>query len=67
MFCAPHFLRVYAGHLAGMAAMAWVPLVFLALDAWIDSRRPGWLLVGMAAVAMQIFAGHPQTVYLTAI
>jgi len=67
MFCAPHFLRVYAGHIAGMAAMAWVPLVFLALDAWIDSRRPGWLLVGMVAVAMQIFAGHPQTVYLTAL
>ena len=67
MFCAPHFLRVYAGHIAGMAAMAWVPLVFLALDAWIESRRPRWLLAGMAAVAMQIFAGHPQTVYLTAL
>jgi hypothetical protein len=67
MFCAPHFLRVYAGHIAGMAAMAWAPLVFLALDAWLESRRPGWLLVGMLAVAMQIFAGHPQTVYLTAL
>lgn len=67
MFCAPHFLRVYAGHIASMAAMAWMPLVFLAIDAWIDSRRPRWLLVGMAAVAMQIFAGHPQTVYLTAL
>jgi hypothetical protein len=65
MFCAPHFLRVYAGHVAGMASMAWTPLVFLAIDAWIESRRPGWLLVGMAAVAMQVFAGHPQTVYLT--
>lgn len=67
MFCAPHFLRVYAGHIASMAAMAWAPLVFLAIDAWIDSRRPRWLLAGMAAVAMQIFAGHPQTVYLTAL
>ncbi len=67
MFCAPHFLRVYAGHIASMAAMAWAPLVFLAVDAWLDSRRPGWLLLGMAAVAMQIFAGHPQTVFLTAL
>jgi hypothetical protein len=67
MFCAPHFLRAYAGHVAGMAAMAWTPLVFLALDAWIDSRRPRWLLIGMFAVAMQVFAGHPQTVYLTAL
>lgn len=65
MFCAPHFLRVYAGHVAGMAAMAWAPAVFLALDAWIESRRAAWLLLGMAAVAMQVFAGHPQTVYLT--
>jgi hypothetical protein len=67
MFCAPHFLRVYAGHVSGMAAMAWAPLIFLCLDAWIDSRRPRWLLVGMLAVAMQVFAGHPQTVYLTAL
>ena len=67
MFCAPHFLRVYAGHVAGMAAMAWAPLIFLCLDAWIESRRPRWLLVGMLAVAMQVFAGHPQTVYLTAL
>ncbi len=67
MFCAPHFLRVHAGHIASMAAMAWVPLVFLALDEWAAARRPGWLLLGMAAVAMQILAGHPQTVYLTAL
>jgi len=67
MFCAPHFLRVYAGHLPSMAAMAWAPMIFLALDAWLESRRPGWLLLGSAAVAMQIFAGHPQTVYLTAV
>jgi hypothetical protein len=67
MFCAPHFLRLYAGHVASMASMAWVPLIFLAIDEWLDARRPAWLLAGMAAVAMQIFAGHPQTVYLTAL
>ena len=67
MFCTPHFLRVYAGHIAGMAAMAWAPLIFLCVDAWIESRRPRWLMIGMFAVAMQVFAGHPQTVYLTAL
>jgi hypothetical protein len=65
MFCAPHFLRLYAGHITAMAAMSWTPLVFLALDGWIESRRPRWLLLGAFAVAMQIFAGHPQTVYVT--
>ncbi len=67
MFGAPHFLRVYAGHLAGLAAMAWVPLIFCALDEWLATRSRRWLLVGTAAVAMQIFAGHPQTVYLTGV
>ena len=43
----------------------WFEGVFLALDGWIESRRPRWLLLGAFAVAMQIFAGHPQTVYVT--
>jgi hypothetical protein len=67
MFCAPYFLRVSAGHLTALAAMAWVPLVFLAIDGWLDERRARWCLLGMLAVAMQIFAGHPQYVYFTAI
>jgi hypothetical protein len=67
MFCAPHFLRIYAGHVTSMAAMAWAPLIFLAIDEWLAARRPGWLLVGMLAVALQILAGHPQTVHLTAL
>ncbi len=67
MFCAPHFLRVYAGHPTSLAAMSWIPLVFLATDEWLATRRAGWLLAGMLAVALQIFAGHPQTVYLTAL
>lgn len=67
MFCAPHFLRVSAGHLTNLAAMTWVPLIFLAIDAWLRERRAGWCLLGMLAVAMQIFAGQPQYVYFTAI
>jgi hypothetical protein len=66
MFCAPLFLRVSAGHLTNLAAMAWVPLIFLAIDAWLRERKPVWCMVGMLAVAMQIFAGHPQYVYFTA-
>lgn len=65
MFCAPCFLRVYAGHLASLGAMAWSPLVFLVIDEWLTTRSRRWLLAGMAGVAMQVFAGHPQTLYLT--
>ncbi|HUJ85893.1 MAG TPA: hypothetical protein VLX30_03470 [Burkholderiales bacterium] len=67
MFCAPTFLRVFAGHLTNLSAMAWIPLQFLAIDEWLARRRPQWCLVGMLAVAMQVFAGHPQYVYYAAI
>src|SRR6267143_847110 len=66
MFCAPYFLRVSAGHLTNLAAMAWIPLIFLSIDGWLRERRPLWCLLGTLAVAMQIFAGHPQYVYFTA-
>lgn len=67
MFCAPHFLRVQSGPVTNLAAMVWAPLVFLAIDEWLASRRAAWCLLGMLAVAMQILAGQPQYVYYTAI
>lgn len=67
MFCAPHFLHIHAGHVTNLPAMTWAPLVFLALDEWIESRHAVWCLTGMFAVAMQVFAGHPQYVFYTAI
>jgi hypothetical protein len=67
MFGAPCFLRVYAGHLTAIAAMPWAALLFLAIDGWLASRRPAWCLAGMLAIAMQILAGHPQYLYLTAL
>ncbi|MDD5351053.1 MAG: hypothetical protein PHQ12_12645 [Chthoniobacteraceae bacterium] len=74
MFCGPHFLHVYSGHPVHMAVMTWAPLVFLALDGALGmegrfaSRRfLGWCLLGMLAVAMQIFGGHPQYLFYTGI
>lgn len=67
MFGAPYFLRIPAGHLTALATMAWTPLVFLAIDGWLAERRARWCLLGMLAVAMQVFAGHPQYVYFSAI
>ena len=63
MFCAPYFLHVPAGHLNILSALAWIPLLFLALDEWLASRRPIWCLVGMVSVAMQLLSGHPQYAY----
>ena len=65
MFCAPYFLHVPAGHLTNLSAIPWIPLLFLAIDEWLASRRLIWCLVGMLAVALQILSGQPQYVYFT--
>lgn len=70
-----YFLHIYAGHLTNLCAMAWIPLVLRAVESVIASppapgmRAPDlrWSLYGALAVAMQIFAGHPQYVYYTAV
>ena len=67
MFCAPYFLHVPAGHLNILCAIPWIPLLFLAIDEWLASRRLAWCLVGMLTVSMQILSGHPQYVYFTAL
>jgi len=67
MFGGPYFSHVWSGHLSALAAMAWAPLLLLSVDTIID--RPGLkpVLIGALALAMQILAGHPQTVFNTAL
>jgi xanthosine utilization system XapX-like protein len=67
MFSGPLFLHIYAGHLPHLAAMAWAPLLFCAIDGLIRERSTLWYLVGVLALTMQILAGHPQYVFYTAI
>ena len=67
MFSGPFFLHIYAGHLPHLAAMAWAPLLFCAIDGLIRERSTLWYLVGVLALTMQILAGHPQYVFYTAI
>jgi len=66
VFGTAHFLHVFAGHLSWLAAMAWWPLVLVALDGWRTSRRPGWLLLGTGTVTLQVLAGDPQMGYTAA-
>ena len=72
MFIGPVFLRVLAGHITLLAVMSWAPLLFAAVDQIFrraQEKRPllGWTLVGVWATTMQILAGHPQTVFITAV
>jgi hypothetical protein len=67
MFCSPHFLQIYAGHLPHLCTMTWAPLVFLSIDGFLDKRSIRWLLLGVFAVAMQILGGYPQHVFYTGV
>ncbi|TXI86734.1 MAG: hypothetical protein E6Q40_06050, partial [Cupriavidus sp.] len=61
------FLHIYAGHLSNVCSMAWAPLVFLGIDGWLARRHAGFLLLSAGAAALQVFAGHPQYTYYTAL
>jgi len=65
MFGGAFFLHIYAGHLATLDAMAWIPLILLTVDELVDDPRPQWVFIGILAFVMQILAGHPQTVFNT--
>lgn len=67
MFCAAHFLHIYAGHLAPLCTMAWMPLLFLAIDGLFESRSFKWCLLGIFALTMQILAGYPQYLFFTTV
>jgi len=67
MFCGAHFLQLYRGHLPHLRTLIWAPLVFLAVDGVLQAPSLRWLLIGMAAVAMQILAGNAQYALYTAI
>jgi len=66
-FCAPHFLQVYRGHLPNLRTLVWAPWILLAIDGVLDSGTLDWVLLGTAAVALQILAGHVQETYYTAL
>jgi hypothetical protein len=63
------FLHVWEGHLIDVCTAAWTPLLLLCVDGLCD--RAGewfkWSLVGVAALAMSVLAGHPQYVFYSSL
>jgi hypothetical protein len=55
------------GHLNQISAASWLPAVLLAYDRFTATRRPYWIGLGAIALALQLFAGHPQETYMTVI
>ena len=66
MFSGAYFFHVYAGHLMLLYGLAWMPLVLASVDEWIRTRKLGWILLGMTAIAMQLFVGDLQGWFYTA-
>lgn len=66
-FCAPFYLRLYAGHIPPHCTIAWIPLIFLAIDGIICAPSLGWFLIGSAAISMGLLGGHPQIWFYTGI
>jgi hypothetical protein len=67
MLSGPFFLHIYSGHIPHLCCMALAPLVFWGIDGWLRSRHLGWIFLSSLAAALQIYAGHPQYFYYTAI
>ena len=63
MFCGANFLHVYGGGLSLLCSVAWLPLLFLAVDEVFRAPALRWCLAGMFAVAMLVLAGNPQMFY----
>ncbi len=67
MWCGPHFLQLWRGHLPTLRTIVWSPLVFLSIDGAAAGRTRPWILVGIAAGTLQLLAGLVQQFYYTAI
>ncbi len=67
MYGGPQFLRIYEGHWVHLCAITWIPLLLLATEMVARRARPSYALLGAVAVAMQMFAGHPQYLFYSAV
>ena len=82
MFGGATYLHIFPGHLSLVCAMAWSALIFMIVDGgWSalsknhQPRRKGersfrllsWGGAGAITVCLQVLAGHPQIVFVTAV
>lgn len=63
---APYFLHIYAGHLPLLSGM-WMPLMFLASEAFLRHKKMIYAVLGGVALSMEILAGNPQYSFYSAI
>jgi hypothetical protein len=61
------FVRVMAGQITMLQTLSWAPLILVSIDHIVEKRSNGWMLIGIGATTMQILAGHPQSLFMTAL
>jgi hypothetical protein len=71
MFSGPYALRVLAGQLTVLSSLAYAPLLLYAVDRVFEvvaarGRVLGPVLLGIGATSLQVVAGYPGTVFMTA-
>jgi len=66
-FSGAYFFHVYAGQPDAALRTHLDTTVLASIDEWIRTRKPGWIFLGMAAVALQLFIGDLQGWFYTAI
>jgi len=61
----PLAARIYAGHYALLASIAWTPWIIAGFQWAIQRRKLWWSVPGGVAFAFEIMAGHPQMISLS--
>ncbi|MFA7674835.1 MAG: hypothetical protein WCY38_02085 [Endomicrobiia bacterium] len=67
VFSASFYLHAVAGHLSNIITVAWFPLLLFLYDRTFKNNNYKLIIPISAVISLQIFAGHFQYVYYTAI
>lgn len=67
IFALGGFTSVHLEHWTFSASMFWLPIALLAVDAFIDSGRPRWFLLGSVALAGTWLGGAAQLAYFSSL
>jgi hypothetical protein len=59
----PYFFHIYPGHLSILSTVAWLPLVFMGLEAFLRHKELKYALLSGIPLSIQVLAGHPQYVF----
>ncbi len=60
-------LQLFSGHDGVLTSIAWMPMIFMAIDKLFEKPRLSWALLGSFFVCMSVFGGLAQLTFYGAI